>query len=121
MRADVRSLGAEPPRGRSGSEHDLVLAFAEALETAAMLESQGVACAGWEGCVRDRDGEHFQHSGFPGELARARPAGEPWADHVRASWEAAREGFRKDQARWDSGWTWPGEKLFFRIRLGSGP
>lgn len=111
------SLLPEDLRARSQSDQEIVLALDDALAAADLLEKLGWACEGWQGWVRDRDGGHFEHSGFPGQPGLAQEPGQGRSEHVRASWERARETIRADQARWDSGWTWPGEKLFFHLRV----
>ena len=111
------SLLPQDLRSRSQSDREIVLGLDDALAASQVLEAQGVSCAAWEGWVRDRDGGHFQHAGFPGAEGAPRQPAQPWSDHVRASWEAARAAMRADQARWNSGWTWPGEALFFLLRL----
>lgn len=118
---NVLLLLPEDLRARSQSDREVVLALADALAAADLLEAQGLACAAWEGWVRDRDGGHFQHSGFPGRAGVEREAGQAWPGHVRASWDAARGALRADQARWDSGWTWPGEQLYFRLQVAAEP
>jgi hypothetical protein len=117
----VIALLPEDLRARSQSDREIVLALDDALAAAGLLEQQGFACAGWEGWVRDRDGGHFQHSGFPGHPGVRFEPGQDWTAHVGASWAQARETMQADQARWDSGWTWPGEKLFFRLQPAAKP